>query len=89
MPHDPDQDLSELLGWLAAAGAEVGVAPEEVPVHAILDLAKTVAREVLRPGVPVTGFLAGLAVGRGAAPEDVFAALDQRAQQWRNTPISG
>lgn len=88
MPHDHDQDLTELREWLAAAGAELGIALEEVPVRDTLDLAKAVAHGVLRPGVPVTGFLAGLAVGRGAAPEDVFAILGRRAQEWRSGPVS-
>lgn len=89
MPHDHDQDLTELQAWLAAAGTQLGVAPEEVPVRDILDLAKAVAHGVLRPGVPVTAFLAGLAIGRGASPEEVFAGLGQRAHDWRKSPIPG
>lgn len=86
MPHDREQDLSELTSWLETVGPDVGVDPDEIPVGDILDLATAVARGVLRPGVPVTAFLAGLAVGRGLPPEAVLAGLSDRAREWRSTP---
>ncbi|MDO5682308.1 MAG: DUF6457 domain-containing protein, partial [Propionibacteriaceae bacterium] len=64
MPHDRDQDLTALHEWIAAVGPDLGLTPEDVPVGDLLDLSKAVAHGVLRPGVPVTSFMAGLAVGR-------------------------
>jgi hypothetical protein len=42
---------------------------------AILDLAREVAHHVVRPGAPVTAFLLGVAVGRGADLEETQARL--------------
>ena len=41
----------------------------------VLDLARDAAHGVARPAAPLTTFLAGMAVGRGAAPADVVAAI--------------
>lgn len=57
--------MKVLDDWLAAACAELGVDPAEVPVQSVLDLARDVAHQVVRPGAPVTAYLLGLAVGRG------------------------
>lgn len=84
MPHDRNQDLSDLHRWLDAVAPEFGVAVDDIPVGDILDLAKVVAHGVTRPGVPVTAFLAGLAVGRGLAP-DALATLTDRARNWTPT----
>ncbi len=81
MPHDRNQDLSELHRWLAAVAPELGIPTDDVPVGDILDLAKVVAHDVTRPGVPVTTFLAGLAIGRGLAP-DAIASLIERGRNW-------
>ncbi|WP_432560024.1 DUF6457 domain-containing protein [Granulicoccus sp. GXG6511] len=86
MPHDRSQDLSELDDWVAAIAPEVGVDPDDVPVGEILDLAKAVAHGVLRPGVPVTAFVAGLAAGRGLSAQTVLVELTRRADAWRAAP---
>ena len=49
--------------WVTAACAELGLDPAEVPVPAVLDLARDVAHQVVRPGAPVTAYLLGVAVG--------------------------
>lgn len=85
MPHDQNQNLSELHAWLAAVAPEVGVDAADVPTGDILELATAVAHGVLRPGVPVTAFLAGLAVGRSTAP-DAVTRLTSRAHGWRDRP---
>ncbi|MEV6303805.1 DUF6457 domain-containing protein [Actinoplanes sp. NPDC051861] len=74
--------MNELDGWIAAAGAELGVAPDEVPTTAVLDVARDVAHNVLRPGAPVTAYLLGLAVGRGADPAEAAAKISALAQSW-------
>jgi hypothetical protein len=57
--------------WLTAAAAELGIpAPDNAEVHALLDLARDAAHGVARPAAPLTTFLVGVAVGRGAALPD-------------------
>lgn len=75
-------DLDVLREWVATAGRELGLDPAEVPTTAILDLARDVARGVVRPGAPVTAYLMGLAVGRGAEPSDVADRLSELALSW-------
>ena len=68
--------------WLAAACAELGLDPADVDVPVVLDLARDVAHQVLRPGAPVTAYLLGVAVGRGADPATGAAALAALARRW-------
>ncbi|MBQ1074023.1 hypothetical protein KBX06_12760 [Micromonospora sp. C31] len=68
--------------WVTAACAELELDPAQVPVPAVLDLAKDVAHQVLRPGAPVTAYLLGLAVGRGADPAGAAARLSALAASW-------
>ncbi|MGN9812358.1 DUF6457 domain-containing protein [Micromonospora sp. BQ11] len=68
--------------WVTAACAELGLNPAEVPVPAVLDLARDVAHQVLRPGAPVSAYLLGLAVGRGADPAGAAARLRDLAASW-------
>jgi hypothetical protein len=58
----------DVLGlWLVEAAASLGVsAPDDVVRGVVLDLARDVAHNVARPGAPLTAFLLGVAVGRGA-----------------------
>ncbi len=74
--------MSELDRWVAAASAELGVPPEDVAVKAVLDVARDVAHNVVRPGAPVTAYLMGLAVGRGADPADVTDRITELATSW-------
>ncbi|NJP30506.1 DUF6457 domain-containing protein [Micromonospora thermarum] len=68
--------------WVTAACAELGLDPAQVPVPAVLDLAKDVAHQVLRPGAPVTAYLLGLAVGGGADPAAAATRLRDLAANW-------
>lgn len=68
--------------WVVAACTELDLDPAGVPVPAVLDLARDVAHQVLRPGAPVTAYLLGLAVGRGADPADAAARLSALAGTW-------
>jgi uncharacterized protein DUF6457 len=74
--------MSELDAWIVAAGDELGITPADVPVKTVLDLARDVAHGVVRPGAPVTAYLLGLAVGRGADPADAAERLSQLALSW-------
>jgi hypothetical protein len=68
--------------WVAAACAELGLDPAEVQVPVVLDLAGDVAHQVLRPGAPVTTYLLGVAVGRGADPVLAAASLSALTRHW-------
>jgi hypothetical protein len=68
--------------WVAAACTELGLRPDDVPVDLVLGVAKDVAHQVLRPGAPVTAYLLGVAVGRGADPADAAARLSALSAAW-------
>jgi Domain of unknown function (DUF6457) len=74
--------VNELDAWVAAACAELGLQPDDVKAGAVLDVARDVAHQVLRPGAPVTAYLMGVAVGRGADPSDVADRLSALALAW-------
>ncbi len=65
--------------WIDRACAATGVDPAQVNVDEVLALASTVARNVARPMVPVTAFIAGLAVGNAASAQPVIARLTEEA----------
>ncbi|MEH1012695.1 DUF6457 domain-containing protein [Micromonospora sp. CPCC 206060] len=71
--------------WVTAACAELGIEPGEAAVPVVLDLARDVAHQVLRPGAPVSAYLLGLAVGRGADPVQAAARLTALAASWPDT----
>jgi hypothetical protein len=72
----------DLQAWVEAAERELGLTPGEVPTKAVLDVAKDVAHGVVRPAAPVTAYLMGLAVGRGADPAEVADRLSGLALSW-------
>ena len=81
--------MSDLNEWIAVAAAELGIDPAEVPAGAVLSLARDVAHGVVRPGAPVSAYLMGLAVARGADPSDVAARLSALARSWpRDEPAA-
>ena len=74
--------MNALEDWIKLASAELGLSPADVDHKAVLDVARDVAHNVVRPGAPVTAYLMGLAVGRGADPAAVSARLSELAQKW-------
>jgi hypothetical protein len=74
--------MNELEAWVAAASAELGLEPGDVQSKVVLDVARDVAHQVLRPGAPVTAYLMGVAVGRGADPADAAARISALASAW-------
>ncbi|PTA46472.1 DUF6457 domain-containing protein [Micromonospora sp. RP3T] len=74
--------MTVLDDWVTAACAELELDPTEVPVSAVLDVARDVAHQVVRPGAPVSAYLLGVAVGRGADPAAVAARLSALAGSW-------
>ena len=68
----------DLTTWLAAVADELGLADQsldEETVRILLDLARDAAHEVERVAAPLTTFLAGVAVGRGAALAPTATAI--------------
>ena len=72
----PDPLPPEALdGWLSALATKLGLAPDEIPVGLLLDVARDVAHNVARPAAPLSTFLVGLAAARnGGTPDDIAAA---------------
>ena len=74
--------MNELEAWVAAAARELALDPGDVQTKQVLDVARDVAHQVLRPGAPVTAYLMGIAVGRGADPLDVAERISALARGW-------
>jgi Domain of unknown function (DUF6457) len=72
--------------WIDAACAELGLDAAQVPVRAVLDLARVAAHQVERPAAPLTAFMLGLAAGRGADTADAAARLEHLASSWTKAP---
>jgi Domain of unknown function (DUF6457) len=69
-----------LQEFTAAACAELGVNKAEIDTALILDLAKEVAHNTVRPAAPVSAYLLGLAVGRGGDPVELANRLTALAK---------
>lgn len=66
--------MSDLEDWTVRAAAELGV-EDDVDLRLLLDLARDAAHGVVRPAAPVTTYLLGIAVGRGADPVEAARRL--------------
>src|SRR5690348_16078863 len=81
-------DARALAPWIEAVARELGLADVDATalVDTVLDLPSDVARQVSRPGAPVTAFLVGLAAGRAADPSvaarDHADAVSRLAGTW-------
>ena len=72
-----------LADWIDDACAELGIAGlDEAGQQIVLDLAREVAHGVARPAAPLTTFLLGVAVGRGADLETAAATIGRLAGSW-------
>lgn len=67
--------MTTLDEWTAQACRALGLEPEVVDRTLVLDLARDVAHQVARPAAPVTAYLLGVAVGRGADPDRAAATI--------------
>jgi hypothetical protein len=80
--------MSELDDWVAAAAAELGLKSGDVQPKVVLDVAREVAHQVLRPAAPLTAYLMGVAVGRGTDPADTAARISALALAWPDREAS-
>ncbi|WP_430784847.1 DUF6457 domain-containing protein [Actinoplanes sp. G11-F43] len=71
--------MNELDQWVAKVTAELGLEDTQVPTKEVLDVARDVAHNVLRPGAPVSAYLLGLAVAAGADPSEAAAKISALA----------
>jgi hypothetical protein len=72
--------MATLADWLATVTEELGV--DAVDTQLVLDLARDVAHGVARPAAPLTAYLLGVAVGRGADPRQAAATIAALARSW-------
>ena len=54
----------------------------EMDLDAVLDVARDAAHSVARPAAPVTTYLFGAAVARGADPAQAAAIISELAASW-------
>lgn len=73
--------MNPLDAWMGAAAAALGL-DEEADQRLLLDVAREVAHGVVRPAAPLTTYLLGVAVGRGADPVEAAARLTELAKGW-------
>lgn len=76
--------MATLDEWTAAACEALGLDPAEARPHQrlVLDLARDAAHGVERPAAPISTFLLGVAVGRGADPARAAATVTALARDW-------
>jgi hypothetical protein len=70
----------DLGAWVGELAVALDLDPADVAVADILDLARDAAHGVARPAAPVTAFVVGLAIGRGADPATAFAIASRLAR---------
>jgi hypothetical protein len=74
--------MSTLDDWTETLCSELGLDPADASQRTVLDLARVVAHEVDRPAAPVTAYLLGVAVGRGAPLAATAEKVSELASGW-------
>jgi len=75
--------------WIVRACEALDLEPGTVEQHLVLDLARDVAHGVARPAAPLTAYLVGVAVGRGADPATAATLITDLARAWPRTDGAG
>ena len=81
--------MSTLDDWIAQASAALDLPADSIPNdrrEALLDVTRDVAHGVARIAGPLTCYLVGIAVGRGADPTQAMAAVSALAPASDNDP---
>lgn len=76
--------MATLDDWTGAVCGALDL--DGVDRDVVLDLARDVAHGVARPAAPLTTYLLGLAVGRGADPRAAAATITALARDWESGP---
>jgi hypothetical protein len=74
--------MTALDEWTTAVREALDLDADIDQQRLVLDLARDVAHGVMRPAAPLTAYLFGVAVGRGADPETTAAAVTRLAEAW-------
>lgn len=74
--------MTTLDEWTTQVCAALGLEPGTVEQGVVLDLARDVAHGVARPAAPLTAYLLGVAVGRGADVEAAARTITELATAW-------
>jgi hypothetical protein len=78
MPMAEPRDLEQ---WTVEPAEALGLGADgRVDIAGVLDLARLAAHEVARPAAPLTTFLAGFALARGASLEQVVDVVARLAE---------
>jgi hypothetical protein len=80
--------MATLDDWTTEVCTRLGLDPGSIDRGLVLDLARDVAHGVARPAAPLTAYLLGVAVGRGADPVDAARIVTDLAGGWTPTPDS-
>jgi hypothetical protein len=71
--------MTDVDAWLADVGMALGIPAEAALSPALRDemlgLTGEIAHRVVRLAVPLTSYLVGVAVGRGASPEEALRVV--------------
>lgn len=84
-PADRQDSRSEpesLPTWLAQVCAALGLESSDVDTTLVLDVAREVAHSVMRPAAPLSAYLLGVAVGRGASAAESAESVLALAEAW-------
>ncbi|MDP9181826.1 MAG: DUF6457 domain-containing protein [Actinomycetota bacterium] len=73
--------MSTVDDWVGAVKEALGLT-DDVDVALLLDVAREAAHAVARPAAPVTTYLLGLAVARGADVEQATATITELAREF-------
>lgn len=76
--------MSTLDDFTEAVRAALDLGP--LDARLVLDLARDVAHGVARPAAPLSAYLLGVAVGRGADPAQAAATIAELARTWPAPP---
>ena len=74
--------MTALDDWTRTVREALDLGDDRDGQRLVLDLARDVAHGVMRPAAPLTAYLFGLAVGRGADPQEAAAIVRRLAQSW-------
>ena len=72
---------AELDAWVSDLSAALNLGDLDVPTGLLLDLTRDAAHGVTRPAGPLTTFLVGIAVARGASAEEAAETARELIRQ--------
>jgi hypothetical protein len=74
--------VATLDEWTAQVCTALRIDPATMHAKSVLDVARDVAHGVARPAAPLTAYLLGMAVGRGADQTEAAEAVKQLTEEW-------